>query len=72
MEENATKYSDSCIRLPKDLREWQAYKDLKTYIDNLKEQLPLIIDLKKPSIMARHWEKVCEITQTKLNYENPE
>jgi dynein heavy chain len=32
--------------------------------------LPIIIDLKKPSIKARHWEKVIEISGVKLNYEN--
>lgn len=72
MEENAGKYSESCSRLPKDLKEWQAYRDLKNFIDTLKEQLPLIISLKKPSIKSRHWEKIKEITNTKLNYENPE
>lgn len=72
MEENAGKYSDQCSRLPKDLKEWQAYRDLKNYIDTLKEQLPLIISLKKPSIMPRHWDRIKEITNTKLNYENPE
>lgn len=37
MEENAGKYSESCSRLPKDLKEWQAYRDLKNYIDTLRE-----------------------------------
>ena len=32
--------------------------------------MPIIIDLKKPSIKARHWEKVIEISGVKLNYEN--
>jgi len=43
------------MRLPKDLKEWNAYKELKTEIENLKEVLPIIMDLKKPSIKARHW-----------------
>ena len=30
------KYSDQCLRLPKDLKEWEAYKDLRDKIDNLK------------------------------------
>jgi len=51
-----------CIILPKDLKEWNAYKELKTEIDNLKEVLPIIMDLKKPSIKARHWQKVIEIS----------
>jgi dynein heavy chain len=59
-----------CIRLPKDLKEWNAYKELKTEIDNLKEVLPIIMDLKKPSIKARHWQKVIEISGKQLNYEN--
>lgn len=61
-----------CLRLPKDLKEWAAYKDLKLQIERLKEVLPLIIDLKKPSIMARHWQKIIEITGKPLNYENPD
>lgn len=72
MEESANKYSDQCIKLPKDLKEWKAYKDLKVRIDNLKEVLPIIIDLKKPSILTRHWVKIAEITNAKINYENPE
>ena len=30
------------------------------------------MDLKKPSIKARHWQKVIEISGTPLNYENEE
>ncbi len=58
MEETATKYGDMCLRLPKDLKEWAAYKDLKNQIESLKEVLPIIIDLKKPSIQPRHWIKI--------------
>jgi len=60
------------VRLPKDLKEWTAYKELKQEIDNLKEVLPIIIDLKKPSIKPRHWQKICDITGKTLNYENPD
>jgi len=55
--------------LPKDLKEWAAYKELKLEIDNLKEILPMISDFKKPSIRPRHWEKLCEITSKKLNFD---
>jgi len=34
--------------------------------------MPLIIELKKPSIRPRHWEEVCRITGCKLNYEYPD
>jgi len=40
------------------LKEWAAYKELKKRIEDLKEVMPLIIELKKPSIRDRHWESV--------------
>ena len=72
MEDNIQKYGDQCVKLPKDLKEWTAYKELKQEIDNLKDVLPIIIDLKKPSIKQRHWLKICEITKKNINYENPD
>jgi dynein heavy chain len=38
----------------------------------LKDVLPIIIDLKKPSIKPRHWIKICEITKKNLNHEQPD
>ena len=61
MEEQIYKYSDQCLRLPKDLKEWSAYIELRQKIDNLKDILPIIIDLKKPSIKQRHWDKINEL-----------
>lgn len=55
MEESAKKYGEQCIKLPKDLKEWQAYKELKTSIENLKQLLPIITILKKDSVKDRHW-----------------
>lgn len=54
------------------MKEWNAYNELKTQIETLKEVLPIIMDLKKPSIKARHWQKVIEISSVQLNYENEE
>jgi dynein heavy chain, axonemal len=55
MEESAKKYGEQCIKLPKDLKEWQAYKELKSSIENLKLLLPIITILKKESVKDRHW-----------------
>lgn len=55
MTDQVTKYGDMCMRLPKDLKEWNAYKELKTEIDTLKDVLPIIIDIKKQNIKDRHW-----------------
>jgi hypothetical protein len=58
--------------LLKDLKEKNTYKELKSEIENLKEVLPIIMYLKKPSIKARHRQKVIEISEVPLNYENKE
>lgn len=36
-----------CIKLPKNLKEWPAYKDLREKIDSYKEILPYVKDLKE-------------------------
>ena len=71
-EDQVQKYSDLCVRLPRPLREWQAYKDLKTKIENYKNVLPFIKELKEPMIKDRHWEQIIDITQKSLNYLQPD
>lgn len=74
MEEAAKKYKDACSGLPKDLREWQAYKELKNSIENLILLLPIIQILKKDSIKDRHWEALNEKVQHnhRIPYDNNE
>ena len=68
-EDQITKYSESCQALPKPLKEWQAFRDLKFKIDNYKNLLPFIRDLKEPFIKKRHWESICEYTDCQLNHQ---
>lgn len=72
MEEAAKKYSDKCTNLPRDLREWQAYKELKLSIQNLKQLLPIITILKKQSVKPRHWDALNDKTQYKIPYDQPD
>jgi dynein heavy chain len=51
-----------CKRLPKALREWEAYKVLKQMLDDFIELQPLIKDLKHEAIQKRHWEEIMQIT----------
>jgi hypothetical protein len=50
MEESAEKYRLQCLGLPKDLKGWPAYNSLKIEIENLKDVMPIIIELKKSSL----------------------
>merc|ERR1712007_350102 len=67
------KYSDGCKRLPADLKGWQAFKDLKDQIENYKEILPFIQQLKDPHIIKdRHWDRIIEFSGKELNYKQPD
>jgi dynein heavy chain, axonemal len=61
-DESAKKFRELCNTLPKDLRDWKAYKELKNSIENMLGLLPIIANLKKDSIETRHWEQLNEKT----------
>jgi dynein heavy chain len=68
--EDMTKMVDQfaarCKKMPRQLREWPAYNELKTTLEDFQAVLPLVMDLSKKSIMARHWQSVMEITKHDL------
>ncbi|EER19993.1 conserved hypothetical protein, partial [Perkinsus marinus ATCC 50983] len=59
-------FSNRCKKMPKQLREWPAYHELKKEIEDFSEALPLLVELAKPSIMPRHWQQVQELTGKEL------
>ena len=62
MAERVTAFDLQCKRLPKSLREWEAYNDLSSNISNFLNILPLLQDLSKDSIQNRHWVEVMIVT----------
>lgn len=72
MEEAARKYGEQCLKLPKDLKEWQAYKELKCSIENLKTLTPIITILKKDAVKDRHWEALNDKCVHRIPYDQLE
>lgn len=70
MNEQIEIFSRDCVKLPGILKSWDAYKELKTEIDNMTEIIPMVESLAKPSIRPRHWEEIIEITKTDLPYQS--
>lgn len=61
-------FSGRCKKMPKRLREWEAYSALKTQIEDFQTILPLLQELSKDSIRPRHWENLEKImSMTDLN-----
>jgi len=70
MVEQTDVFSRDCTKLPGQLKQWDAYKELKQEIDDMTEILPLVEALAKPSIRPRHWEEIIEMTKEEIPYDD--
>ena len=67
MGETVMGYQNQSKRLPKALREWQAYLDCRKTIDDFLDMLPLFQALTHKAMRERHWALVIESTGHALN-----
>lgn len=63
-------FSTRCRKMPKQLKEWPAYHELKQEIDEFSDVLPLLTELAKKSVLPRHWVQLTEITKVDLPVES--
>ena len=59
-------FQSACSRMPKELRQWDAYVELKRLIDDFVLSLPLVQQLAHPSMRPRHWANLIELTGESL------
>lgn len=62
-------FDTRCRRLPRKLREWQAYRELRQTITEFQEILPLLTDLSRDCVKKRHWMEVQEVCSVQLTME---
>ncbi|XP_043531467.1 dynein axonemal heavy chain 8-like [Chiloscyllium plagiosum] len=60
-------FQNRCRRLPKGLKEWQAFLDLKKKIDDFSESCPLLEMMSNKSMQLRHWNRISAVTGHKFN-----
>jgi dynein heavy chain len=71
MNEEVGKLQTRCKTMPKALRDWDAYQELKRKIDNFLEVLPLLTALSGKAMQDRHWKQIQTLTGSTLDM-NPE
>ncbi|TNN84661.1 Dynein heavy chain 5, axonemal [Liparis tanakae] len=55
-------FQNRCRKLPKGLKSWQAFLDLKKTIDDFIESCPLLELMVNKSVMKRHWDRITDLT----------
>ncbi|KAM4740016.1 dynein axonemal heavy chain 8-like [Anableps anableps] len=63
-------FQNRCRKLPKALKEWQAFLDLKKTIDDFNESCPLLEMMANKSIKRRHWDRIATLTEHEFEIES--
>ncbi|XP_023246494.1 dynein heavy chain 5, axonemal-like [Copidosoma floridanum] len=65
-----TDFQNKCRRLPKALRTWPAYIELKKKIDDFNETCPLLELMADKAMKERHWQKISETCKHTFDIES--
>ena len=59
-----------CRKLPKALKDWQAYLELKRKIDDFNESCPLLELMANKAMKERHWDRISNLTKHTFDFES--
>ena len=54
-------FGNRCRKLPKALKEWDAYLELQKVVDDFNETLPLLEAMSSKTMLPRHWARITEV-----------
>ena len=59
-----------CRKLPRALKEWQAFEELRKTIDDFNEMVPLLELMTNKAMKPRHWQRMADVTGHTFDVEN--
>ena len=62
-------YQNRCRKLPKGLKEWPAFHDLKKIIDDFTDICPILELMSNKAMKQRHWQRIEKMTNFKFDLE---
>ncbi|KAM6102183.1 dynein axonemal heavy chain 5 isoform 6-T6 [Theristicus caerulescens] len=63
-------FQNRCRKLPRGVKEWQAFFDLKKTIEDFSECCPLLERMSSKAMMPRHWKRIMDLTEHNFDVEN--
>ncbi|XP_033755107.1 LOW QUALITY PROTEIN: dynein heavy chain 5, axonemal-like [Pecten maximus] len=55
-------FQNKCRKLPRALKDWPAFEDLKKTIDDFNEMVPLLELMTNKAMKPRHWQRMSDVT----------
>lgn len=55
-------FQNKCRKLPKALKDWPAFEDLRKTIDDFNEMVPLLELMTNKAMKPRHWQRMADLT----------
>ncbi|RMC15911.1 hypothetical protein DUI87_08116 [Hirundo rustica rustica] len=63
-------FQNRCRKLPRAVKEWQPFLDLKKTIEDFSECCPLLEHMSSKAMMPRHWEQIKDLTEHRFDVES--
>ncbi|KAL3286863.1 hypothetical protein HHI36_001351 [Cryptolaemus montrouzieri] len=64
-------FPSRCRKLPKALKDWPAFLDLKKKIEDFSETCPLLELMTNKAMKERHWKRLSDVCHYNFDVENP-